>query len=446
MEQVISINNADDGWRKRYHYGVYTCSLLGPDSMVYNRSFIVIKDEKGVIVHFTRLHNYVGAYEQRVFRPLASDAENKMRYVCMMLNYILIDHYSIYKIDHVFKITKEALVCFFMDYALTEKKAGGYRGKQSIERCVSSVALFFRKLSYKYGGYVTLKKKDLYIEKQCYKRNGKSYKELVPDFQIRGIPQEKQIFRDVPNKVFKILLNLAIRYAPDIAFGIALQAFAGLRPGEVCNVRQEGSPKGKGLIITETDGRFTWVQIDLSHEYAMRSDGVICGRIKKERKQSVYPAYIEAFQVLYERHKKFLETRTYEKDYCPMFVNVRGMAMTYSDYRNRFTDLVEKHLRPLLLQHSDPECRLYGQMLAENKLGPQSIRHWFSVQLALRGEDVAQLQFWRGDTNPQSAFTYLQDKGDLINELAKTNELLADVMLKKGEEIFGKDGFLQDGE
>ena len=46
---------------------------------------------------------------------------------------------------------------------------------------------------------------------------------------------------------------------------------------------------------------------------------------------------------------------------------------------------------------------------------------------------MAQLQFWRGDKNPESAFGYLQNKGDLIRELAKTNELMADFLLEKGK-------------
>ena len=116
-----------------------------------------------------------------------------------------------------------------------------------------------------------------------------------------------------------------------------------------------------------------------------------------------------------------------------MFINSRGMAMTYDDYYQRFRKLIDERLRPMLLGHPDPECRIYGQLLCENRLGPHALRHWFSVQLALRGEDVAQLQFWRGDKNPESAFTYLQDKGELVRELAKANELLASFLMEEGE-------------
>jgi hypothetical protein len=69
----------------------------------------------------------------------------------------------------------------------------------------------------------------------------------------------------------------------------------------------------------------------------------------------------------------------------------------------------------------DPECSLYGQLLYENKLGLHSLRHWFSVQLVLHGEDIAQIQYWRGDKCPESAFVYLQNKGDLVRKLERTS-------------------------
>ena len=168
----------------------------------------------------------------------------------------------------------------------------------------------------------------------------------------------------------------------------------------------------------------------------MRSDAVPCGSIKKERTAHVYPPFLGVFERMYLLHKERLAGMPYEREYCPMFVNSRGMAMTYDIYYSRFVSLVTDRLRPLLLGHEDPECRIYGQMLCENTLGPHVLRHWFSVQLALRGEDVAQLQFWRGDRSPESSFRYLQDKGDLIRELEATNELLASTLMKEGENLF----------
>ncbi|NLZ94609.1 MAG: site-specific integrase [Bacteroidales bacterium] len=431
---IIVPFNADGNWRSSYRYALYEHRLVTEDGLAYSRSFIVIKNKYDVIIRFTRLHNFTGAYDNKVYRPLASDAKARMHYICLMLNYLLIDHYDIYQVDHVFKITKEMLTSFFMDYALEKKTDGTYRGSQSIEKCVYSVALFFSKLIYKYGSHVALKRDELYVEKHIYSRKGIRIKKKVPDFQIRGVPEKREIFRDIPTKVFQILINLAVRYAPEITLAIGMEAFGGLRPGEVCNVRQENSPKGAGILFTYVDSRLIRAEIDLTHEYAMRSDAVICGSIKKERKQGIYPPFLEAFQTLYGYHMDYLKLHPYEEAFCPMFVNNKGLAMTYSDYYNRFQELIDVRLRPLLLEHSDPECRIYGQLLCENKLGPHALRHWFSVQLALRGEDVAQLQFWRGDKNPESAFDYLQNKGDLVRELAKTNELLASFLMEEGKD------------
>jgi len=420
-------------WRTKYRYAVYERNIVEREGRIYSRAFIVVKNEYGVIVRFTRLHEFVTNYDGRVFRPITTNVVNKMRYVCMMLNYILLDHYEIYRIDHVFGITRESLECFFMDYALSEKKTGGYRGEESIEKCVSTVSAFFRKMISKYGGYMELREEDLYKEKEVYTHKGKIEKHMVPSFEIYGIPTVKRIFRDIPTQVFQLLLNLAIRYTPDIALAIALQAFAGLRPGEVCNVRQENSPAGRGIAFTYIDGKPIKVEIDLTREIAMRSDGVVCGRIKKERKQCVYTPFIEAFCTVYRKHLLYLEAHSFETEYCPLFINSKGLAMTYENYADRFHKLVYEHLRPMLIDHPDPECRIYGQMLYENNLGPHSLRHWFSVQLALRGEDVAQLQFWRGDKDPQSAFLYLQNKGDLMRELSKSNEMLAAILMAEAK-------------
>lgn len=418
--------------RKNYRYAVYEHKLITNDGLVHVRSFIVLKNKYGVIVRFTKLHRFVETYRNKFVKPLASDNNAQLYYVCMMLNYILIDNYEVYGIDHVFLVTKDMLNAFFTDYALNPKSNGAHRSKQSVENCISSIAAFFSCLIEKYGNYVTVRKKELYRNIIGCDYNHKPMAKIIPNFNIRYVPEESEIFRDIPTKIFKILMNLSMRYTPDIAFAMGLQAFAGLRPGEVCNVRQEIAPKGSGIIFTYSGDKLKKVEIDLTHEYAMRSDGVECGKIKKERKQCVYPAFLDVFQQLYNNHKIYLSTRFFEKEYCPMFINSCGKAMTYGNYYTRFQYLVDACLRPTLLRHSDQECRIFGQILCENKLSPHSLRHWFSVQLTLRGESIEQLQYWRGDKSPESAFLYLQNKGDLINELSKTSDMLANLLMESG--------------
>ncbi len=438
MGDAISLPVPGEDWRSSYRYSLYGHKLIAANGEVYTRYFIVIKNCFGVIVRFTNLHNYAGIYDGRIFVPITSDAEAKLRYICMMLNYIIIKHYSDFHIDHIFKISREALEVFFRDYATERLPNGGYRGAQSVEKCVHAVTFFFRRLCRKFGGYMLLHEADLVFETKGYDRRGKLHIKKKPAFQVKGFPNRKEAFRELPTKAFQILLNLAFRYTPDIAFAICLQAFAGLRAGEAMNVRQEGSPLGNGIVFTYVEDSVRKAEIDLMRELPLRSDGVICGKIKRERIQCVYSPFLNAFCSAYEHHKRFLAGCSFESEYRPMFVNTKGMAMTYDDYARRFTALVDDHFRAVLLECDDPELRIYGQLLYENKLTTHALRHWFSVQLVLRGEDTAQIQFWRGDKNPESAFAYLQDKGDLARELESANEFLVDTLLEKGAMEIGR--------
>ena len=146
------------------------------------------------------------------------------------------------------------------------------------------------------------------------------------------------------------------------------------------------------------------------------------------------PSFVQA----YGFHKKYLEGISFEKEYAPMFVNRYGKAMSYETYRNRFKKLVRDHLRPYLTASSDPELHNYGQLLQENEIGTHVLRHWFTVQLVLRGEEIGDIEYWRGDTSPESAFLYLQNKGELVKELKETDEQLIDMLLMVGGELHGK--------
>jgi integrase len=399
--------------------------------MAYSRFFIVVKNQYGVIVHFTNFHKYVTTYSEAVFRPIASDVREKLLYVCNMLNHILIDNHEATGAAHVLQVSRDMLETFFREYALEAQPNGTHRSRQSIEKCVSSVTMFLRALCSDYGGYMAVESDHLHRESHVYDIRGKKRTIIKPDFQVRGIPENRRIFRDIPTKVFSLMLNQAFKYTPEIAFAICVQAFAGLRPSEAMNLRQEISPLGTGIRITMIGEVLKSVEFDLTREYALRSDGVTCGKIKKERRQKVFPAFLSAFDIAYERHKNYLASKDFESAYCPMFVNRDGKAMTYANYRGRFKQLIEDYLRPLLLKHENAECRLYGQLLYENSLAPQSLRHWFSVALVLMGEDIAQLQYWRGDSSPESALLYLQNKGELMRELNDANESFAE-LLRKG--------------
>ena len=415
-----------------YRYGVYRHRITAPDGSLCIRPFVVIRNQYGVIVRFTNLHNFCEIYAGRTVIPISADAEKKLYYICMALNYIIIEHRAAFGIDSVFGVTAEALARFFRDYAGKPMPNGKFRSAQSVGKCVSAVAGFFMKLRRKYGDRIVLTEQDLFVRQTVTNRHGVKETKKVPAFQVRCIQKGETVFRELPTAAFKVLINLAFRYAPDIAFAMCLQAFAGLRAGEACNVRQVDSPLGAVITFAHIGNDVRNIEIDITRELQLRRDGVITGRIKNERKQVVYPSFLDAFTAAYQHHIRWLEERQFEMEYRPMFLNSNGKAMTYAVYRNRFTSLVENHFRPAMLQSEDPELRIYGQLLCENTLGLHSLRHWFSVQLVLHGEDIAQIQYWRGDRSPESAFLYLQNKGDLIRELEQTGGDLADILMEIG--------------
>jgi len=420
-------------------YAVYSYEAATPEGLAYTRSFIVVKDRYGIIIRFTRFQDFAGVYEKGTVFPISSDPKKKLHCICMMLNFILVDHGGDYGIRHVFGITKPMLTEFFESYAVTEKEDEDHRQRETVERCISSVTRFMAGLCRKYGGYMSITREELYREETVIDRRGGRRIRLVPDFHIRNIPEVRDTFRDLPTKAFELLLPLAFRYAPDIAFAMCLQAFAGLRAGEALNIRREDSPLGPGIVFTRKGDAVRSVEIDLRRVLVLRSDRLEVGRIKKPRRQHVYPPFLGAFCTAYGLHMKYLDGKSYEKEYSPLFVNSRGMALNYDSYRKKFSTLVERHFRPALLSSSDPELHIYGQMLCEHHLTPHCLRHWFTVQLVLRGENIAGIQYWRGDRSPQSAFEYLQNKGDLVRELRAADEHLAGLLMTAGKEIYGRE-------
>ena len=191
---------------------------------------------------------------------------------------------------------------------MTEKSDGGYHKESTVETCIAVVTAFMANLSRKFGGFIKVKREELYVEKTIRLHTGKLEVRHIPDFQATGIFEESDgPFRDMPSRVMEILIPMAKKYAPDIAFGIALQAFAGMRAGEVCNVRQQCSQYGPGLRFVEIGGQVRRIEIDLTREYKLRSDTKDTGNIKKHRKQGVYPDFINVFMEMYEFHKKYLK-------------------------------------------------------------------------------------------------------------------------------------------
>lgn len=421
---------------KNYRFAVYKHNLVLKDRWLISRQFIVLKDSNGIIIAFTRLHNYIKSNKKSISKLISDDGNNRFNFVVSFLNYVFIENYSEYKIETLTDITIEMIRDYFTNYGLTNKNELHDRTKQTVERCATVITDFLIEYITKNCNVCKLKISDFTKEDFYHTRRGILKKRVVPNFDIYYSGKPKNIFRDMPNSVLDIFLVYAAENYKSIFFLIVLSAFAGLRPSEACNVRQEYSPLGAGIMFKKINGETTRIILDLTEERNIRSDLKFVGKIKKERKQGVYPRFLKAFEYAYDLHKKYLSTCKFEKDYCPMSVNSIGKAMTYDLYYKKFKKMTNE-LIPILLANSDPEVVEYAHDLLEHNISPHIFRHWFSVKLVLYGEDVAGLQYWRGDKNPESALTYLQNKGELEKQLKVVNNNLFDYMnfqaaLKKG--------------
>jgi len=104
--------------------------------------------------------------------------------------------------------------------------------------------------------------------------------------------------------------------------------------------------------------------------------------------------------------------------------------MTYDSYLKKFQDIIRNEMVPLYLASDDPEIVMYGRILLEHRLSPHVFRHWYTVQLVLSGiNEPGTLMYWRGDSAPESALTYLQNKGELEKQYQKVNNEVFDYLL-----------------
>lgn len=406
-----------------YHFSVYKHTLVFKESELLTRKFIVLKDERGDICAFTDFHKYISSSKKSYIRRITDDGNNRHYYVAKMLNYVFFDKYHIRKLNDM---TIEMVSAFLNDYgkALLPDDSSE-RTKSTVITCTKTIIDFLDEFIEKNKGKCKIKQSELYKTITVRNKRGNIVKKKVPAFDITYSGKVKTIFRDMPDKVFNHLMNLVIEKHKDILMLVALSAFAGLRPAEACNVRRADSELGPGIRFVIHSGEVTDVILDLKKELNLRSDLKSVGSIKKERIQRVYPAFLEAFAECYRIYMDYMEGHKYEAAYGALTVNLQGKAITYDNYYQKFKKVISE-LIPILLSDEDAEVVNYGQLLLENNISPHILRHWFSVKLTMYGEDVSGLMYWRGDSSPLSALTYLQNKGELEKQYRHVNSELFD--------------------
>jgi integrase len=223
----------------------------------------------------------------------------------------------------------------------------------------------------------------------------RSHKTDTPPYYFQPKIKSVDFKGNIYYKVIMRLLELSELQYPEISFAICLQAFCGLKPGEVCNVRQANCPNGGGYTYAMDEGKWSRFTINLINPSPLRTDGVNVGVVKNKRVQVAYKEFLPELEYYHNFHIERLKSENIEEGRYPLFVYGHGKALTVESYRKRFNKLVSCLLEDLL---QSKELELFN-LLKEKKLTPSALRKWFTFQLLINGETLNNIANYRGDKN-----------------------------------------------
>ncbi|MET0018268.1 hypothetical protein [Oscillibacter sp.] len=418
----------------------YPFAWINETGKRYEISLVVLTKEDQ-IVKMTTLHNYIG--DKKRTKLKYKQNSDDVRRICNFLNYVLFDNHWLYNTSNIADIPFSAVKSYISDYSSIRTRFGYYPSAQSVEKERNAVCLFMANISQ----YRKDKKQHYYAKQiQGYSLQNNSvipvskwHENFIWNYEIQAEYVENtknKIIRDIPQDAIHVILKWIRLKAPDLYFAVILQLCAGLREGEVVNIRRATSCYYGGIQYTKENGQLTSFQVDLTSEYQLRSDGKAVGNIKRHRRQCVYPPLLLIVQKAYENHLKIVDDSSLETE-KPMFANTytdktihKKLALQKQSYCNRIERIVEKYVIPELLKSNNIELHAFALSVNENGWGLHAFRHWYTVQLVLNGEDANSIAFFRGDSSTKTAFWYIQNKGELLKRYTKVNDQISNELLQ----------------
>lgn len=418
-----------DSWvdRKRLRFSTRLCPVLDGDE-VYEAILIVLGDEAtGKLVTITEYNKFL--LEDKLNKELNTRL-GYAKFICMFLNYIFFDRGSINKsvesnyrsnLDNIINLTIEDGNLFLDDYKNGRAGNKGTKTRRSVEICVQKLTTFCH---------------FLFLNKEMKYFKQKNFKIVEKIIMIRGqrtpINQYKNPFKvhyppNGPGRTkmeyisFYALaefMDLAFEFYPMIALAIAIQAFTGLRIGEVCNVTFFNT----NIIYINNDtslGLLSW-SVDLTGKPQLRSDGVNVGEIKSHGIAMVHPNFADFFGLVWEEHKRYLNNVFKKRNkFGALFMNQRGDALTDDSYAGYFAILVSKLIERLSRSGNATAVEESKQILAVG-LTPHTLRYFFTQYIAsLEGANIFDVAMYRRDRTFQAAMTYIRNNPYLIDRRIK---------------------------
>lgn len=239
---------------------------------------------------------------------------------------------------------------------------------------------------------------------------------------IEGSRSDTDLIHDIAPEYLYTFIQTARDVVPDIALGVFLQCFGGLRKSEVVSLEY------RNIAIKNVAGQRS-IQLSL-RDKDLREDistAFLTG-CKRNRTQTVLPVFDGLLWELYESHRK-----KYQRADCSaVFVDANGRPMTDATYYKRFRRLKMKFIERLR-NSEDFDAKSYAVYLSTYKWSTHICRGIFSNLIARSTDNIMEIAAWRGDRSISSALSYLTDNGQMdeyaqqvLNELYKEKEVEKD--------------------
>lgn len=238
------------------------------------------------------------------------------------------------------------------------------------------------------------------------------------------------------NQMVYEFLEEARRISPDIALGIALQIFGGLRRGEVVNLTSATVPSdflsGSNYIAV----------LDNQNCLFKHLQNTIKEQVKRPRLQ---PVLVNSYlKELYDTHMK-MNKNIKKLNPNAFFVDEKGRTISGGTYERKFTKVKYAYIDRLA---KTPGRYFDFNTLESSVWGTHIGRGIFTAYLYTRGLDDRQMAIARGDRSTQSAKDYIDYRNAISNfqtamEVLSSREVLevGKVMTEKWDwEVFYKNG------
>lgn len=413
------------------------------DQHCYRRPCIVLRDRETKLVgRFTNYQEYILTRLPRDMNVWSTN-ENWAYAIVQFLNYIMHNH----GVVEIVRITLD-MVKEFLDYYCGTMQNGRYPGRESCKDKRAGICTFLWSICYErernpeLPQMLYLQQDDILTEVAVKTKNGMDTK-IIPRFHVPlryhdNMSGLRKLYRDMPLAIAPVFLKMAQVYDPELTFAIALGMFAGLREGEICNVRRKDSPLGPGILVRHDGNTCREFSLDLRDEYVLRDDKKRVGDIKRERMAAVYPKFLNIVYHFYQAHLELIQNKPTDEN-RPMFVNKNrcqknGLyhAMTVSGYKERIDHLFRDHVLPSIQYSENRDLQMFYNQMRGHSWGAHSFRHWFTVFLVLDGCSDTEVRDYRGDRSILSSQVYLERKGELQKLYSQAVNQVSLKMLMEG--------------